>query len=261
MINSCSLGSELHVWFLSTKKFSQCDVLGFYDTVLNLQEKKRANRLLVEESKKQFVVSRYFLRSVLSRYLGCSPRTVSLGFGKHRKPIILNQPSAKKIFFNLSHSGNKCALVIGKQEALGIDLEGSEKVRRFNLLSKRYFSASEYESIVELGSREKRERFYQLWTLKESYAKATGNSLPVSLGKTKFSFEGERIKFERERSHRLYSDECCFLTLHDNAGFKVSIAVGTDDIETFSDLALKSFEFVSSNRYKALDLNFKRILC
>ena len=260
MTNSCNLGSEIHVWFLSTTKFNQCDIQRFYDTVLSSQEKKRANRLLFEESKKKFVASRYFLRSVLGRYLGCNPRRVSLGLGKHKKPILLKQPSPEKIFFNLSHSGNKCALVVGKQEALGIDLEASEKARRFDSLSKRYFSANEYESIVKLESREKRERFYQLWTLKEAYAKASGNSLPVSLGKTSFSFDGECISFERERSHGLYSDECCFLILHEIAGFKVSIVIMSNDTKIFSDLRLKSFEFVSSDRYTALDLKSKRIL-
>lgn len=260
MTNSCDLDSEIHVWFLSTREFSQCDVRGFYDTILNWEEKKRANSLLVKESKKQFIVSRYFLRSVLSSYVDCSPRRVSLGLGRHNKPVLLKQSSTAKIFFNLSHSEDKCALVIGKQEALGIDLEGSEKVRRFDSLSKRYFSANEHESIIKLESHEKRERFYQLWTLKESYAKASGNSLLVSLGKTNFSFDGEQINFEREEGHRLYSNECCFLTLHGILGFKVSIAVLTDDMKTFSGLGFKSFEFFSLDRHEALDLMFKRIL-
>lgn len=260
MTNSCDLESEIHVWFLSTREFSQCDVRRFYDTILNWEEKKRANRLLFKESKKQFIVSRYFLRSVLSSYVDCSPRRVSLGLGRHNKPVLLKQSSTGEIFFNLSHSENKCALVISKQEALGIDLERNEKVRRFNSLSKRYFSANEHESIVKLELREKCERFYQLWTLKESYAKASGNSLSVSLGKTSFSFDGEHINFEREGDHRLSSNECCFLILHGIPGFNVSIAVLTDDMKTFSGLGLKSFEFFSMDRHETLDLMLKRIL-
>jgi len=44
----------------------------------------------------------------------------------------LKQYETQPIFFNLSHSEEKCALVIGKQDALGIDIENSEKERRFN---------------------------------------------------------------------------------------------------------------------------------
>ena len=260
MTNFCSLGSETHVWIFSTRGFGQCEVTEVYDSVLNLHEKKRADRLSGEDSKKQFIVSRYFLKSVLSSYVGCFPREVSIAPGRNNKPILLKQYETQPIFFNLSHSEEKCALVIGKQEALGIDIENSEKERRFNSLSKRYFSSSEHESIVKLAPREKRERFYRLWTLKEAYAKASGNSLAISLGKTSFSLDEENIKFEREGEHRLLSRKCCFLALHGVTGFKVSLAVVTDDTKAVSDLGFKSFEFSPHDQYEAMTFKFTRIV-
>lgn len=260
MTNFSSLGSETHVWIFSTRGFSQCEVTEVYDSVLNLHEKKRADRLSGEDSKKQFIVSRYFLKSVLSSYVGCFPREVSIAPGRNNKPILLKQYETQPIFFNLSHSEEKCALVIGKQEALGIDIENSEKERRFNSLSKRYFSSSEHESIVKLAPREQRERFYRLWTLKEAYAKASGNSLAISLGKTSFSLDEENIKFEREGEHRLLRRKCCFLALHGITGFKVSLAVVTDDTKAVSDLGFKSFDFAPHDQHKAMTFKFTRIV-
>ena len=260
MKNFCSLGSETHVWIFSTRGFSQCEVTEVYDSVLNLHEKKRADRLSGEDSKKQFIVSRYFLKSVLSSYVGCFPREVSIAPGRNNKPILLKQYETQPIFFNLSHSEEKCALVIGKQEALGIDIENSEKERRFNSLSKRYFSSSEHESIVKLAPREQRERFYRLWTLKEAYAKASGNSLAISLGKTSFSLDEENIKFEREGEHRHLRRKCCFLALHGITGFKVSLAVVTDDTKAVLDLGFKSFDFAPHDQHKAMTFKFTRIV-
>ena len=258
MANFCSLDGQLHVWIFSTSELGQCEVAEVYNSVLNLQEKKRADQLSVEESKKQFIVSRYFLKSVLSSYVGCSPSEVSIALGQYNKPILLEQSDTQPVFFNLSHSREKCALVVGEQEALGIDIENCEKARRFNSLSKRYFSSCEYESIVKLKPREKRERFYRLWTLKEAYSKASGNSLAVSLSKTKFSFDDENIRFEREGLHRFLGRDCCFLVFDGITDFKISLAVVTDDMKALTDLGFKSFEFAAHGPHKATALSFTR---
>ena len=52
---------------------------------------------------------------------------------------------------------------------------------------KHYFSGKELADLLELSKEEQRERFFDLWALKESYIKATGKGLATSL--RSFSFE------------------------------------------------------------------------
>ena len=80
--------------------------------------------------------------------------------------------------------------------------------------------------------------------------------MAISLGKTSFSFDEENIKFEREGEHRLLRRKCCFLALHGITGFKVSLAVVTDDTKDVSDLGFKSFEFGPHDQHKAMTFKF-----
>ncbi|MFD0589174.1 4'-phosphopantetheinyl transferase family protein [Paenibacillus sp. GCM10027627] len=91
------------------------------------------------------------------------------------KPMLEGRPDA---CFNLSHSGSWVAAAFGS-EPLGIDVE---TVREPDLvLAKRFFSSPEYEGLCRLEPSKQRDRFYELWTLKESYIKAIGEGLSISL--------------------------------------------------------------------------------
>src|SRR5262249_12254488 len=64
-------------------------------------------------------------------------------------------------------------------------------------LAARFFSPAEAAELEMLPSDLQRERFFELWTLKESYIKARGRGLSLGLSKFAFTVEGTsaRVRF------------------------------------------------------------------
>ena len=81
------------------------------------------------------------------------------------KPHFKNSP----LFFSISHSENVVAVAISERE-VGVDVEKLRNVRKG--VANRFFTGSEAEYA---GS--DAERFFEIWTKKEAYAKAKGGMI------------------------------------------------------------------------------------
>lgn len=103
-----------------------------------------------------------------------------IAYNSQGKPYFL---SNCENFFNISHSSNYVACVIGDRP-VGIDIEKTREGRQN--LAKRFFDESEAEWIKECDSDE---RFFRIWTLKEAYGKATGQGVLDILGKIVYRLE------------------------------------------------------------------------
>ncbi|MBR2145842.1 MAG: 4'-phosphopantetheinyl transferase superfamily protein [Muribaculaceae bacterium] len=103
---------------------------------------------------------------------GLRERDMQYSEGEHGKPFFVNHP---ELHFNLSHSGNLVACAIGNKP-VGIDIQNIVKLRRS--LVNYTMSAAEIAQLDAMTSVDDQELFFtQLWTLKESYVKATGTGL------------------------------------------------------------------------------------
>lgn len=84
---------------------------------------------------------------------------------------------------NFSHSGTlvMCAACVdGPHEQVGCDVEKEGKLRL--KLAERYFCREEYEAIMAEEKEDKQtELFYRYWVLKESFMKATGKGMALSM--------------------------------------------------------------------------------
>lgn len=108
-----------------------------------------------------------------------------IAYNSQGKPYFL---SNREIFFNISHSSNYVACVIGDRP-VGIDIEKARKGRQN--LAKRFFDISEAEWIKECDSDQ---RFFRIWTLKEAYGKATGQGVLDILDKIVYRLEKGKMK-------------------------------------------------------------------
>lgn len=97
-------------------------------------------------------------------------------YGQNGKPYF---PSMPNLHFNLSHSGTVVLCAVCDRH-IGCD---SEKIGTFNeKLARRFFHPTEYDMLMsETDSSVQAELFYRLWTLKESFLKATGFGLSLPL--------------------------------------------------------------------------------
>lgn len=91
--------------------------------------------------------------------------------GEFGKPVFADEPD---IHFNLSHSGDWVVAALGPSE-LGVDVEQKLPVKpgMVELL----FSPAELGLLQHLPDEERLSRFYDIWTLKESYTKCIGKGL------------------------------------------------------------------------------------
>ena len=92
--------------------------------------------------------------------------------GEHGKPALAGHP---ELHFNLSHSGTLVACALGNRP-VGVDIQNIVKLRRS--LVNYTMSEAEIAQLDAMTSVEEQELFFtRLWTLKESYVKATGTGL------------------------------------------------------------------------------------
>jgi len=116
------------------------------------------------------------LRALLSIKTGKPAQTISIKRSAKGKPMLKDN---KSIHFNISHSGDWVVVAVSGNE-VGIDIE---KIRPPHYrIAERYFSKHELQTLNELQDEEKKNYFFDLWTLKESYLKLLGKGLTKSLG-------------------------------------------------------------------------------
>lgn len=83
------------------------------------------------------------------------------------------------IRFNISHSGTKVMCAVSDHD-IGCD---TERITDIDIgIAKRFFFSEEYKVLTECsGIAERKDMFFRLWTLKESFMKATGLGFGLAL--------------------------------------------------------------------------------
>lgn len=110
------------------------------------------------------------LDALLGRY-GLKEKQMEYEMNEFGKPRLKGFPD---IHFNLSHAGDYAVCALGSVP-LGIDIE---PIRPFDReVAACCMSAEELSFLSSLSESEQAEAFTRLWTLKESYLKATGSGL------------------------------------------------------------------------------------
>lgn len=137
--------------------------------------------------------------------------TSDINVSDEGKPALRGYPD---IHFNLSHSGDKAMCIIGSRPC-GCDIE---RKRDIDLkLSERFFAPSEDEYIR--NSEEPENSFFRIWTLKESFIKATGEGFKRPLSSFEMAMGDEiRVKgmeewfFHEVDIYEGYSMSCCTMS-------------------------------------------------
>ncbi len=112
-------------------------------------------------------------------------KDMSYSFVENKKPVFSDY---KDLFFNISHSDKAVAVILSDTDS-GCDIE---KISNCNLkIAKRFFCKDEYDFL--LNSKERDVDFYRIWTLKESYMKATGKGMKLPLNSFCMKFSENNI--------------------------------------------------------------------
>lgn len=176
--------NEVHLWMVNPQQISATAEL---DALLCTPEKEKVARYRLDSSKHTALITRAFIRLLLSQYAPLTPLEWQFSLSSLGKPEIKTPPLPLR--FNLSHNNEMIICAICLESDIGCDIENTARKISVNTIAKRFFSAQEAQLIETTPT-----RFFEYWTLKEAFVKATG--LGISQGLDTFSFE---IKKATER--------------------------------------------------------------
>ena len=161
----------------------------FWEYYEQMSERRRSkvDRQQTDGGKKLTLGAGILMDAGLMKY-GLRERSVRVQEWGNGKPYAADYP---QIHFNLSHSKNMVIAVFADTE-VGCDIEyiGSLRLQ----IAKRYFCPAEYEYIISRPKEKQRETFYRLWTLKESFMKATGMGMKLPLNQFEFLLGEEEVR-------------------------------------------------------------------
>ncbi|MGE0596399.1 MAG: 4'-phosphopantetheinyl transferase superfamily protein [Hyphomonadaceae bacterium] len=146
--------------------------------VMSAEERARADRFVFPQHRRRYIHGRGRLREILARYTGVPAQDISFTLSAYDKPSLADA-GAPGLHFNLSHSGDLAALGVSADVELGVDIEWIRLLKED--ISARYFSTSECEVLHALAESEQARAFFECWTRKEAYIKASGEGLSIPL--------------------------------------------------------------------------------
>lgn len=154
-----------------TKKPDSIDekLLSTLTSPISQNKKERIMRFKRREDAYRALVADILIRTMACRFLGIRNTEIKFKESEYGKPYLLNY---NDYHFNISHSGDWVVCAIDSRP-IGIDVE---QIREVDFgIARHFFSKMEYLELSKKTGNNKVAFFYDLWTLKESYIKATGD--------------------------------------------------------------------------------------
>ena len=176
------------VWLCDTRGATDDDVNALL-RCLDAEETARAARFRRASSRREYVAAHALTRWALSRRApSVAPSRWRFANAGGGKPHI--EAPASPLRFNLSHTTGLVAVAVATGTEVGVDVERMNPARELLALAESHFAAEERAWVEAAGPEERVERFYTIWTLKESYLKVTGAGLAVPLDAFRLRVEG-----------------------------------------------------------------------
>jgi 4'-phosphopantetheinyl transferase len=185
---------QIDLWCVYPARIDDDALLREYRRLLSSAELERVHRMHFARDQHRQLVTRALVRVVLSKYAAAvAPEQWVFGSNSYGKPEIANPiPQAANLVFNVTHAGELIVIGVTRGRALGIDTESIRGQRAMLDIADRYFTADEARSLRAEPVARQAQRFFEYWTLKESYVKARGEGLSIPLNRFGFRLVGER---------------------------------------------------------------------
>ena len=155
--------------------------------VLDARERARAERFHADRDRVRFVQRRFLLRRVLGDHLGCDPAVIDYRIGPHGKPSLAGQG----LNFSASHSHGLALFAVTPVVAVGCDVERTSDEIDVDRTADQFFAPGERRHVRNASADARRPLFFQYWTRKEAYVKATGAGLSQPLPSFDLSAQAE----------------------------------------------------------------------
>jgi 4'-phosphopantetheinyl transferase len=149
-----------------------------YWRILDATEQHYADAFKNEQLRRRYIEIHARLRIVLGDALNTAPGQLRIHKAEHGKPYLADYP---ELAFNLSHTGNQMVVAIAINCDLGVDIEQCKPRTNLAALVDKCFAEEEKSYWQQLPEAQKTQAFYQFWTRKEAFVKATGRGIALGL--------------------------------------------------------------------------------
>lgn len=191
--------NDIHLWMTKPEQLAGDDkLLASYANLLSPNELAKQQRYKFAKDRHDALITRAFIRDLLSYYADIAPQAWQFEKGSKNKPEVVNCPLPLR--FNISHTKNLIICAVTLEDDIGCDVENTARDNDVSAIADRYFSSTETDELFSLPAAQHRHRFFDYWTLKESYIKAWGLGLAIPL--TDFSFN---INSTTTKHHDLFT--------------------------------------------------------
>ncbi|MGB5290203.1 MAG: 4'-phosphopantetheinyl transferase superfamily protein [Lysobacterales bacterium] len=246
-------GNEVHLYFSQPEQIADPELLARYETLLTGDERTQMSRLYFARHRQQYLITRALIRTTLSSYFPVEPADWRFGKNGYGKPEITYPDTSWAVRFNLSHCDGLVLCGITREHDIGVDVEDVQRSTgaAFDRLSS-YFSAPEIAELAQLPPEQQKQRFFDYWTLKESYIKARGMGLAIPLSKFTFRFVAGRLDgFELHPELGDDANKWQFRRISMIHRYRLALALNTD-----TDFKVKGFNTIPLQGCFSETLNF-----
>lgn len=215
---------SIHLWCASLDQaFAN---LARFSSTLCPTEHERAERFRFDQHRQRFIARRGLLRILLGRYLDVEPSQLAFDYSPRGKPSVSEIRGGKALHFNVSDSSGLALYAVTWRAPVGVDVERIKPFRDKDDIAARFFSGREKTVIGGLSEPQKSEAFFNCWSRKEAYLKATGEGISESLARVEVTvMPGEAPQLLRLAGDEKVATEWTFYSLEPASGFVGAVAI------------------------------------
>lgn len=238
--------SQVELWWFSLNV--KDEILPALISLLSPEEMARADRFRFDRHRRRYQIAHGAIRIILGKALNALPQSIRLDYSERGKPFLSPHCQLQGLQFNLSHSEDLAIVGISRDRLIGVDVEYQREMDNLESLVKRFFSREEYAYFQQVPPPEQQQLFFQLWTAKEAYLKATGEGLGVGLDRVQLSLSPLAFQVLPDQTQKVHSWGLAFLTLLGDYQVAIAVSPPLENSDTFKrwQLEIKEFLFESS---------------
>lgn len=118
-----------------------------------------------------------WLRCILGACTGRDPQSLVIARTAEGQPLLHGQDPMERTCFSLSHSAALMLLAVTRDWPVGVDVEAIRPIPVMSSIAEYYFSPAERRELLSVRSEDRLRAFFNGWTRKEAFVKATGDGM------------------------------------------------------------------------------------
>jgi 4'-phosphopantetheinyl transferase len=176
---------DVHIRFRATDALDEAAIAAAA-SVLSDEERGQFGRFHFARDARDYAAAHALLRQTLSNGGNQTPGAWRFEKTPSGKPR-LSGASADGRSFSLSHTRGMVACAVTAGAEVGVDVECVDRDVDAGGIAARFFAPAEAAQLTALKGDARRDRFFDLWTLKEALVKALGRGMAVSMKSLAFT--------------------------------------------------------------------------